>query len=92
MPALKQVIQERFPTSGIVYHEFVPGLDGKTRYFKPLRMNLYKKIVQWIKEAAPDVCLYFCMESDEIWQGCGFAPGESQSLPEDLDLAFEQSI
>ena len=88
IPALKQVIQERFPASGIVYHEFVPGLDGKMRYFKPLRMNIYKKIVQWIREAAPDVCIYFCMEDDEIWENClGFPPSKAGGLPEMLDAA-----
>ena len=88
MPALKQVVQERFPSSKIVYHEFVPGLDGKMRYFKPIRMNIYQKIVQWIKEAAPDVCIYFCMEDDEVWETClGFAPSEAGGLPEMLDAA-----
>ena len=88
IPALKQVIQERFPTSGIVYHEFIPGLDGKMRYFKPIRMNIYKKIVGWIKAAAPDVCIYFCMEDDEVWEtSLGFAPLNAGGLPEMLDTA-----
>ena len=88
IPALKQVIQERFPSSGIVYHEFVPGLDGKMRYFKPIRMSLYRKIVQWIKEVAPEVCIYFCMEDDEVWETClGFAPSEVGGLSAMLDRA-----
>ena len=87
IPALKQVIQQRFPASKIVYHEFVPGLDGKMRYFKPLRMNIYQKMVQWIKEAAPDVCVYFCMEDDEVWESClGYAPSKAGGLTEMLDL------
>ena len=44
MPPLKSVIAQRFPDSKIIYGEFVPGLDGKMRYFKPLRISLYKKI------------------------------------------------
>ncbi|RLC13986.1 MAG: DNA photolyase [Deltaproteobacteria bacterium] len=88
IPALKQLIQARFPASGIVYHEFVPGLDGKMRYFKPLRMNIYKKIAEWIRAVAPDVCLYFCMEDDEVWETClGYAPSEAGGLPEMLDAA-----
>jgi spore photoproduct lyase len=88
MPALKQVIQERFPFSGIVYQEFVPGLDGKMRYFKPIRMNIYKKLVQWIREIAPEVCIYFCMEDDEVWETCmGHAPSEVGGLSEILDAA-----
>jgi spore photoproduct lyase len=88
IPALKQVIQERFPASGIVYHEFIPGLDGKMRYFKPLRMNIYKNIVGWIKAAAPDVCIYFCMEDDEVWEtSLGFSPAKAGGLPAMLDAA-----
>jgi len=88
IPALKQIIQARFPESGIVYNEFIPGLDGKMRYFKPLRMNIYKKIVQWIREAAPNVCIYFCMEDDEVWETClGYAPSEKGGLSEMLDAA-----
>lgn len=88
IPVLKQLIQERFPTSGIIYNEFVPGLDGKMRYFKPLRMNFYKKIVRWIKEAAPDICLYFCMEDDDVWENSlGYTPSEAGGLPEMLDAA-----
>ena len=88
IPALKQIIQTRFPESGIVYNEFISGLDGKMRYFKPLRMNIYNKIVQWIREAAPDVCIYFCMEDDEVWETClGYAPSEKGGLSEMLDAA-----
>lgn len=88
IPALKTVIQERFPSSEIVYNEFVPGLDGKMRYFKPLRMNIFTKIVRWIREAAPDTCVYFCMEDDEVWKSClGFTPEDMGGLPEMLDKA-----
>ncbi|OQY57486.1 MAG: hypothetical protein B6245_16810, partial [Desulfobacteraceae bacterium 4572_88] len=41
MPSLKPIIQDRFPDSKIIYGEFIPGLDGKMRYFKPLRIRLY---------------------------------------------------
>jgi spore photoproduct lyase len=75
MPALKRVIQRRFPASKIVYAEFIRGLDGKMRYFKPLRINFYKQMVAWIREFAPEVCIYFCMEDEEVWESCiGFAP------------------
>ena len=88
MPALKPVIQERFPESGIVYSEFIPGLDGKMRYFKPLRIHIYQKMVQWIKEAAPNVCIYFCMEDDEVWEySQGYTPSAAGGLSEMLDKA-----
>ena len=86
IPSLKPIIQSRFPDSRIVYGEFIPGLDGKMRYFKPLRINLYRKIVTWIKEMAPDVLVYLCMEDDEVWQrSLDFIPAERGGLAEMLN-------
>jgi spore photoproduct lyase len=86
MPALKKNIQNRFPESRIIYGEFVAGLDGKMRYFKPLRIELYRRMVSWIRELAPDVCIYLCMEDNEVWQqSLGFIPGDHGGLPRMLD-------
>ena len=86
MPALKEIIQQRFKDSRIVYGEFISGLDGKMRYFKPLRIDLYRKMVSWIKSMAPRVFIYLCMEDDEVWQAAfGFRPSEYGGLPKMLD-------
>ena len=88
MPDLKGVVQSRFPQSKIVYGEFITGLDGKMRYFKPLRMKIYRAIAQAIRAHAPDVCLYFCMEDDEVWQDAlGFRPADRGGLARMLDDA-----
>ena len=90
MPALKPLIAKRFPQSKIVYGEFVTGLDGKMRYFKPLRINIYQTIIACIRDLAPQTFVYFCMEDDEVWQKClGFAPAERGGLEHMLD---EQAI
>jgi len=69
-PNLKKTIQERFPHSKITYEELVPGIDGKLRYFKPLRIELYMKLVKNIRlnKKVEKVPLYFCMETDEVWR------------------------
>jgi len=86
MPSLKPIIQERFKKSRIVYGEFIPGLDGKMRYFKPLRIELYRKMTAWIRELAPDVTLYFCMEDEEVWQqSLGFVPEDRGGVARMLD-------
>lgn len=86
MPALKSIIQKRFPKSKIIYGEFIAGLDGKMRYFQPLRIELYRKVVGWIKEIAPHVLIYLCMENAEVWQkSVGFVPSERGSLAQMLD-------
>ena len=91
MPPLKSVIQQRFPDSKIIYGEFVPGLDGKLRYFKPLRIELFRKMASWIREYAPGVTLYLCMEDDEVWKkALGFTPAEKGGLGHMLDQSAVQ--
>ncbi len=67
MSSLKATIETRFPKSKIVYGEFIPGLDRKMRYFKPLRIDLYRHVVAAIRARAPEVLIYFCMEDDDVW-------------------------
>ena len=86
MPSLKSIIQKRFPDSKIIYGEFISGMDGKMRYFKALRIDLYRKMVACIREYAPDVLIYLCMEDDEVWQkSLGFIPSDRGGLPRMLD-------
>jgi len=86
MPSLKPLIQKRFPNSKIIYGEFITGIDGKMRYFKPLRIEMYQKIIACIREFAPQVFIYFCMEDDEVWQkSLGFIASERGSLAGMLD-------
>jgi len=88
MPSLKPIIQKRFGASKIVYGEFITGLDGKMRYFKPLRINMYRRMVSRIKEWAPDVLVYLCMEDSEVWKkALGFIPSELGGLAHMLDLS-----
>lgn len=88
MPSLKQIIEKRFASSTICYGEFIPGLDSKMRYFKPLRIRLYQRLIHLIKEYAPSVLVYFCMEDREVWEkSMGFFPDEKGELGHLLDRA-----
>ncbi|MFH2093940.1 MAG: spore photoproduct lyase family protein [Pseudomonadota bacterium] len=81
MPKLKHMIENRFKSSTICYGEFILGLDNKMRYFKPLRINMYQKMITCIKTHAPDLMVYFCMEDEEVWQKCmGFFPQKKGEL------------
>ena len=91
IPELKSIIQNRFCDSTIVYGEFITGIDGKMRYFKPIRLNFYQKLVSWIRELAPNVLVYFCMEDDDIWKkSMGFKPEKYGGLSRMLDLSAEE--
>ncbi|MBT8358816.1 MAG: DNA photolyase [Deltaproteobacteria bacterium] len=86
MPSLKKIVQTRFPDSKIIYGEFISGIDGKMRYFKPLRIKLYSNILSLIREYSPDIMVYFCMEDDEVWKkSFGFIPSDRGGLPKMLD-------
>lgn len=86
MPHLKPIIEKRFPDSKICYGEFILGLDNKMRYFKPLRINVYKNMIDQIKKYAPEITTYFCMEDRKVWEECfGFFPEEEGALGKMLD-------
>jgi spore photoproduct lyase len=86
MPPLKNVVQRRFPHSQIMYGELISGLDGKLRYFKPLRVRIYRVLSRLIRQWAPDVLQYFCMESEAVWeQVYGFRPEHRGQLAGMLD-------
>ena len=87
LPSLKQIAASRFPKSRFFYEEFVGGLDGKRRYFREERVKMYRVLVDELRRfAAPQTCLYFCMENDTIWKDVfGFVPAEKGGLPAMLD-------
>ena len=56
------------------------------RYFKPLRIDMYREIIAAIYDHAPDAPIYFCMEDDEVWRKTlGFAPRDRGGLARMLD-------
>jgi len=93
MPELKDVMLRQHPSSRIVYGEFVPGLDGKMRYFRDIRAEFYSFMVDKIRRADPGLCTYLCMEDDHIWQeSFGFSPEERGGLSRMLDCAVERRM
>ena len=80
-PGLKRTMRNRFPGSRLLTGEQVLCPDGKLRYFQPLRVEMYRKMLGWIRRAAPTVKVYLCMESKEVWdQVFGFVPGCEKEL------------
>ena len=64
---LQEVMRRRFPGSRIMCGEFVPGHHGKYRYFRPIREEMYSRMMASIRRFAPDVLVYLCMESHILW-------------------------
>ncbi|MGH9342011.1 MAG: radical SAM protein [Acidobacteriota bacterium] len=67
-PELKDVMKERFPNSRLPLGELVPTADGKMRYFKPTRVEMYQKILGWIQAASANTPVYTCMENSNVWE------------------------
>ncbi len=82
---LKTVIDTRFPGSLVTLGELVPAVDGKLRYFKPIRTEIYHCMRNWIAEFAPSVPVYACMERPEVWaKAFGGASLSNQALGDSL--------
>lgn len=61
--------------------EFVRSRDGKYRYFKPERINLYRTMIRQIKKYGQHIPVYLCMESMDVWEEvCGNKPSSIEEL------------
>jgi spore photoproduct lyase len=86
MPGLKPIIRKRHPDTCVLDGEFIMGLDGKMRYFKPIRMELYSYMRESLEEWHPDSGLYLCMESHDVWKkSMDWSPENSNGLRRYLD-------
>ena len=84
-PELKDVVRARFPKSRLMTAELFPSEDGKVRYFRPLRADMYAKMWGWIRRHAPDATLYLCMETQSLWQQTfGHAPSCSADVEQHI--------
>ena len=84
-PDLKDVVRERFPKSRLMTAELFPSEDGKMRYFRPIRADMYAKMWDWIRRYAPDATLYLCMETQSLWrQTFGHAPSCSADVEQHI--------
>lgn len=70
-PELKDIIEERHSHSQITLGELDVGEDNKLRYFKPIRLAIFKKMNEFIRSYSKDVYVYLCMESPDVWGKVG---------------------
>ncbi len=79
---VKEAIEKRHGNSLILLGEILPcGEDGKYRYFKPVRMEMYSFLYKLLKEWDDDLFIYFCMERRDVWEDVmGFSPRNNAHL------------
>jgi spore photoproduct lyase len=90
---LKEIAEERFPRTRIFLGELFPGRDGKFRYLRNIRVAIYRKMVEWLRQVRADLFVYLCMESREVWEEVfGWSPENSQHLNEMFEERVKQFI
>ncbi|MEW6262858.1 MAG: spore photoproduct lyase family protein [Thermodesulfobacteriota bacterium] len=76
LPRLKAVVRRRHPRTRIMDEEFILAEDGKMRYLRPLRVEMYRRLLELIRQYDPAACVYLCMESPRVWREVfDFDPG-----------------
>ncbi|MBF0528875.1 MAG: DNA photolyase [Deltaproteobacteria bacterium] len=76
LPGMKDIVRRSDPKSRIMDEEFILAEDGKMRYLRPVRVEIYQRLLAEIRSAAPEVCVYLCMESPRVWREVfGYDPG-----------------
>ena len=80
--SLKRIIQNNRPYSKMFSTgEFVMCRDAKFRYFKPIRVKMYKTMVEKIFKWYDKIPLYLCMETDQVWKEVfGYLPNKRNEL------------
>ncbi len=67
--SLKRMSLAQHKETDIFSHgEFVMCRDNKLRYFRPLRRELYRKMLAMIRRFSQTVPVYMCMETTQVWQ------------------------
>ena len=64
---LRQIAMERFPDSQLPLGEFIEGVDRKERYVNPERIDVYERMLTWIRRRFPKLPAYMCMENPAVW-------------------------
>jgi spore photoproduct lyase len=51
-----------------------PSPDGRLRFPRPLRADLYRHLIAAIRRHAPDLPIGLCLEEPQLWRACGLDP------------------
>jgi spore photoproduct lyase len=80
-PKLKAAIKARHDRGQVLTGELVPCADGKERVWRGLRVKMYRRMLDWLRQVDARMPLYICMEPAAVWDKVF---GET---PSDRDLA-----
>ena len=84
-PALKAHLKRYNEHLPLFSGEMITGTDGKIRYFRPLRVEIYQVLRDAFYRHQSDAPIYLCMESPEVWEAAGIMERIPDGLPAFLD-------
>lgn len=88
-PGLKAIATERFPKTQIFSAELLPSFDGKTRYLRQTREEIYSKMRSWLNLYFEQTPPYLCMETKTVWQNTfDFVPQSLETLETSITRHF----
>ncbi len=68
-PEMKTKIENNYPSSKITAQEMILGDDNKFRYLRPVRVKMYKHLLELLSQNGASKCFtYLCMERWNVWQ------------------------
>ncbi len=85
VPVMKDIIQKKFPEEKLSTAEMFPGIDGKLRYLKKIRVETYRKLKEKIDAYNHNAFIYLCMETPDVWYD---SFNLNYSTPEELEEAI----
>jgi spore photoproduct lyase len=91
-PILKKHLREINEHLPLFSGEMISGDDGKLRYFRKYRVEMYSALLEEFERHDPGVTLYLCMESREIWEKTGLFDRISGNLAQYLDKRAEEVL
>jgi len=92
IPELLDIVRDKFDRSLLLENEYVKTLDGKMRYFKPMRVQMLEHFVKEVRKHWKDVFIYFCMEHESVWKKLmGFDPMEREDFEKHFPCQIRNS-
>ncbi|MGE4234223.1 MAG: radical SAM protein [Bacteriovoracia bacterium] len=68
LPQLKPIALKRRPDTTLFFEESVKSEDGKVRYLRQTRTEMFAFLNEKIKNHCSDILTYLCMESKPVWE------------------------
>lgn len=85
----KELIIDKFPDEDITLQEMFPGIDGKFRYYKQRRRDIYKTLIESINGYTHKSYIYLCMESSDFWR---YVFNKSYNLSDELEKDISEHL